>query len=76
MDCTGSSDYSEALARVLTFNPGETTFMANVATGGDQILENDETFTAVLRNQRPGRVQRGVDQAEGLILNDDSESSP
>ena len=70
----GNSDYTGATSRVLTFSPGERTITTTVLTIGDQILENDETFNAILQNELPGpRVQIGVDEAQGIILNDDSE---
>ena len=43
-----------------------------VATVGDSVFEEDETFTGNLQSPSPsGSVILGMDEAEAIIVNDD-----
>ena len=71
---TAPGDYVSSPTTTLTFSPGETSQTVTVATVGDMILENDETFTGSLQSPSPsGSVILGVDEAEAIIVNEDGE---
>lgn len=55
----------------LTFNEGESQKTITIAIEGDQIVEEDESFTVTLSNPSNGTAV-AVAQASGLVVDDDS----
>ena len=69
---TAPGDYVSSPTTTLTFSPGETSQTVTVATVGDSVFEEDETFTGNLQSPSPsGSVILGMDEAEAIIVNDD-----
>ena len=66
---TSGSDYSGGSTRI-TFAPGETSKVVNVAVRGDRNREPDETFTVVLSDATASAVI-GRGTATGTIISDD-----
>jgi len=65
---TAGSDYAGA-SGMLTFTPGQTTQMVNVAVNGDTTIEPNETFFVNLSN--PTNATIADSQGVGTINNDD-----
>ena len=70
---TAPGDYTAVVDMVITFQPDSSTFSFEVQTAPDGIVENTETFTAVLSNPSPGGVTIGQGTASVDILEGDRE---
>src|SRR5205823_3577437 len=70
---TLGSDYQSA-SGTLTFAPGEGGKTVTVLVNGDTQEEPDETFFVQLSN--PTNATLGVNQAPGVIVNDDAAPTP
>lgn len=66
------TDYTAALG-TLTFAPGQTSLMVNVAVAGDSIVEANESFTLALSAPTGATIART--SAIGTITNDDTTPS-
>lgn len=67
-----AADFGGTLpAGTVSFAAGEASATITLAVSGDEILENDESFTVSLSNPVGGNIAAG--SAEGQILNDDLE---
>lgn len=63
-------DYTAVPLTTLTFLPGDTTKTVTVDVHGDQMMENDETFTVDLSSPTHATITKA--QGLGTILNDDT----
>ncbi|XVE12725.1 MAG: hypothetical protein HCA05_27115 (plasmid) [Dolichospermum sp. DET68] len=66
---TAGSDYT-ATTGALTFNPGDTSKILNVAVTGDMTIESNETFLVNLSNATNATI--ADNQGVGTITNDDT----
>ena len=69
---TAGTDYTApADGAELTISAGETTGTISIATGDDDVYEEDETFTVMLANPSANAVVGAPGSAIGTITNDD-----
>jgi len=71
---TATADDFAATVGTLTFAPGETSKVVQVAIKGDNMIELNEQFTLNLSNASNATIADGI--ALGLITNDDIDPSP
>ncbi|GJF13669.1 hypothetical protein NGTWS1803_25400 [Mycolicibacterium cyprinidarum] len=70
---TAGSDYT-AKSGTVTFAPGVTTQVVNIAVVGDTVAEQNETFTVVLAAPTGATIAKAI--AIGTIINDDDVAIP
>ena len=68
---TGNNDYQAVTNQLVTFAPGQTSQVVNVAVNGDTAFEANETFSAGLSNATNGSVSSTAGTGTGTINNDD-----
>lgn len=56
----------------LTFDAGQPSQTITILVAGDNVQENDETFTVTLRNPSAGQIVENEGAADSIILNDDA----
>jgi Ca2+-binding RTX toxin-like protein len=66
-----NNDYQAVTNQLVTFAPGQTSQVVNVAVNGDLTFEANETFSAMLSNASNGVVSSTAATGTGTINNDD-----
>ena len=68
---TANNDYQALTNQKVTFAPGQTSQIVNVAVNGDTEFEANETFSAGLSNASNGTISSTAGTGTGTINNDD-----
>ena len=71
-EAIGGNDYGSVTNRQITFNPGDSPLQTvSVTISDDNIVENNERFTARLTAENGVNIQPGADTATVTIVDND-----